>query len=167
MAALDPDESIAPASSSESTIKPRATLKLIREIDEGDDESLDDEDEALRGLLAGSVSDSESESDSDDEKVNGGPSDPKKSMKAQRMSQIRKLVDSVGGGGDSDEDEDVEMGEGVNGVSKKDKGKGKADSDEEEESVEGEDIGVEEFVLCTLDPEKVSAGLRRDEGMAL
>ncbi|KAF2807938.1 uncharacterized protein BDZ99DRAFT_391959 [Mytilinidion resinicola] len=140
---------------------PRATLKLIRERidplgdDDSDDDDYDDDIDAIRARLGITEEDDEDEdedseeSDSDDEK-NGGPSDPSRSKKAI----VEKLKKALKGKEDMDLD-DVPNGL-ANGI-KSEKGKGKAsdvvslgdDSDEE-----SEDDEIEEFVLCTLDPEK-------------
>ncbi|RDL34532.1 uncharacterized protein BP5553_07660 [Venustampulla echinocandica] len=152
MAAIDPSEPAELEDTPNGTSRPRATLKLIRQVEDSDDEDDEDDEEAMRALLAQSSSDEDSESD---EEANGGPSDPSKSKKARKQAALEQLIESLKGDA-SDED----MEDAPNGiVSKKanKKGKAKATSDDEEsedESDDGEDLDVEEFVLCTLDPEK-------------
>jgi FK506-binding nuclear protein len=82
---------------------------------------------------------------------------PSKSKKARKAAALQQLMDSIGGASD-EEMEDAPNG--TNGTKLDKKGKAKATSDDEEESDEEsdddeEEIEVEEFVLCTLDPEKV------------
>ncbi|KAI9673871.1 MAG: peptidylprolyl isomerase fpr4 [Caeruleum heppii] len=158
MAAIDP--SAEPQSESTNGKGPaRATLKILRQggFDEISDEDSDEEDEYLRGLLG-------EDSDEDDEEsidqMTGEPSDPAKSKKArkqQAMADIKKALEE-------DSDNEMELDGPANGVSGKpskgDKGKGKAkatdedEEDEEDSDDEGEELEVEEFALCTLDPEK-------------
>jgi FK506-binding nuclear protein len=156
MAAIDPTDSAAIDQPSGGAV-PRATLKLIRQsIESNEDDSEDDEDDDdyMRALLAGS----EPDSDDSGEETNGGPSDPTKSKKAQKQAALMELLQSVDKGSD-DEMEDVPNG--ANGVKADKKGKAKASSDEQgDEDIsdsDEEDLEVEEFVICTLDPEKVSA----------
>ncbi|KAI9640679.1 peptidylprolyl isomerase fpr3 [Ciborinia camelliae] len=152
MAALDPTE---PADDVEDGVKPRATLKIIRQSSGGDDEDSEDEDEGsddlLRALLADNDSGSDEDSEDDDEEANGGPSDPSKSKKAQKKAALKELLASIG---KDDSDEEMEDASAKKAASK---GKAKATADDEEESEEesedGEDIEIEEYVLCTLDPE--------------
>lgn len=154
MAAIDPSEPAELEDTPNGTSRPRATLKLIRQTDDSDDEDDDEDDEeAMRALLAQSSSDEDSESD---EEANGGPSDPSKSKKARKQAALEQLIESLKG-----DASDEEMGDAPNGIKSK-KGKAKATSDDEEsedESDDGEDLDFEEFVLCTLDPEKVIAWL--------
>lgn len=159
MAAIDP--SAEPQIDEENKL-PRATLKLIRiptdDDEDSEDEDEDDEDysdvdiETIKERLKGIISD-EDEDMSDDSEVetNGGPSDPVKSKKAKAAALSKKLQEELAA-----EEMDISMTNGVNG-----KGKGKAHdhgSDEEcdsDDSDMDEDDEPEEFVLCTLDPEKV------------
>ncbi|KAF2124159.1 hypothetical protein P153DRAFT_390706 [Dothidotthia symphoricarpi CBS 119687] len=154
MAAIDP--SAAPQVDEEHKV-PRATLKIIRVPMDFDDEEDDDEDydpEDVEAIVAklranGALPDADSdmsEDDSADEK-NGGPSDPAKSKKAIRAAIAKKLQEDL-------EDEDMDVDSSVTG-----KGKAKitdddvSDDDDEDDS-DDEDDEAEEFVLCTLDPEK-------------
>ena len=158
MAAIDPTaESKGP-----SDAPLRATLKVFRQplMDEfeDDDEDDDEDDESFDAdemdrILAGE----DSESSDDDEDVNGGPSDPAKSKKAkkeQARKEIKKLLDAEG----MDVDEEDGKPNGINGVSKSEKALGKMPaSDEEEDSeIDSDEEGeIEEFVICTLDPNQV------------
>lgn len=150
MAAIDPSAPIDPEASGGSTVA-RATLKLIREpigpMDDEDDSEGDDDDEYMRALLSGP--DSEEDDSEEDEKA--GPSDPAKSKKARKQAALEELLASIDKD-DSDEDMEDEP--------KKVKGKAKAaaEEDDEEDSDEDdeEDMEIEEFVICTLDAEKVS-----------
>ncbi|TAQ88219.1 Peptidylprolyl isomerase [Chlorociboria aeruginascens] len=153
MAAIDPSAPAEIDENSDGATRPRATLKIIRQSSEGSDNDEEDDDpDYLQSLLA--ASDSEEE-DSEEEELNGGPSDPAKSKKAQRQAALQQLMDSIHG--DSDEEMEDTIN-GTNGTKEDKKGKAKATSDEEEDSEEesddGEDIEIEEFVLCTLDTEK-------------
>lgn len=161
MAAIDPTAAVQEV---EGQKAPRATLKLIRETDDDDDEDDEDYDEhdferIKAGLIGAGVlddddedmseDDDEDEDDSEDER-NGGPSDPAKSKKAKVEALMKKLMEN-------DDEMDVDdLTNGVNGT--KSKGKARALDDEEISSDEDDDDEgeVEEFVLCTLDPEKVS-----------
>ncbi|KAF2834875.1 hypothetical protein M501DRAFT_943426 [Patellaria atrata CBS 101060] len=158
MAAIDPT---APPKDQDGTPgPPRATLKLIREqgyppfLDDEDEESGSDGDDvdSIRRRLMGAISDDEDESE-DDEDVNGGPSDPAKSKRARAEALVKKLLEGAEG------DDDEEMDDAPNGVNgtKVNKGKAKAVDDDDESISDIEDDmedGVEEFVICTLDPEK-------------
>ncbi|KAM3077126.1 peptidylprolyl isomerase fpr3 [Clarireedia jacksonii] len=137
MAAIDPSE---PGEEAEAGARPRATLKIIRQSSAPEEDSEDEDDE---------------EESSEDEEANGGPSDPAKSKKARKQAALEQLMASI-----SKDDSDEEMEDAANGTKKADKkGKAKAagsDAESEEESDDDDDEGieVEEFVLCTLDPEK-------------
>ncbi|ORY15957.1 hypothetical protein BCR34DRAFT_622564 [Clohesyomyces aquaticus] len=160
MAALDPS---AVPQLDEDYKTPRATLKLIRmamseeDYDEDDDEDMDDDDiERIKARLQGIISDEdsemsdESEDDSEEEK-NGGPSDPAKAKAAKRAALAKKIQEELAA-----EEMHLDKPNGVNG-----KSKGKAKAIEGEDSSDDEEIDsdedgeeTEEFVLCTLDPEK-------------
>jgi FK506-binding nuclear protein len=154
MAALDPTEPAEVNENSPSTATPRATLKIVRQP-LGDE----DDDEYMREILGDDESDSEDE-DEDEEEVNGGPSDPSKSKKARKEAALKQLIESID---TADSDEEMEDGpNGLNGLTANKKGKAKATDDDDEESDEDsedddEEVEVEEFVLCTLDPEKASS----------
>ena len=154
MAAIDPGTSRLYSHSDDPVH--RAMLTLIRESIDDDDESDEDYDDvdAIRARLAGAISDEEDEDEEDedsDEEKNGGPSDPARTKKARKeaaMREIKKLL----------EEEEMDLDNtpnGVNGI-KANKGKGKA-TDLDEDSSEDEDLEreMEEFVICTLDSEKV------------
>jgi len=166
MAAIDP--SAEPEGDEDELTRPRATLKVLRlpmgeDYDDEYDESgsdLDDEEMDIDDMdeQFGDVDDLDSE-DSDEEAVNGESSDPSKSKQARReiaREQIKKLMEEEG------IDADAMLPNGVNGALKSKKAKGKMPaSDEDEEEDEDSDFDdpegeIEEFVLCTLDPEKVS-----------
>lgn len=159
MAAIDP--SAEPQIDEEHKV-PRATLRIIRvpmdlddDEDDEDDEDFDGEDveSIIAKLRAGGVAlpeeDDDSEDDSEDES-NGGPSDKAKSKKAKQAALKKKLAQDLA-------EDEMEI-DAVNG-----KGKGKIsaeeDSDEDDldddEDEDDEEDEVEEFVLCTLDPERV------------
>ncbi|KAK3674510.1 peptidylprolyl isomerase fpr3 [Recurvomyces mirabilis] len=149
----------------------RATLKVIRQplgmeddYDSEDDEEGDEFDvDRMDAMFAGAEDD---EDDDEDEDLAGGPSDPAKSKKARVEAMIRKLAEEEGMDVDDDEededDEEDAKPNGVNGVkSGKSKGKMPVDIDEDEDEEDDEDDDdldsedyVEEFVICTLDPEK-------------
>ncbi|TGO56296.1 hypothetical protein BOTNAR_0226g00080 [Botryotinia narcissicola] len=151
MAAIDPTE---PADDAEG-VKPRSTLKVIRQSSaEDEEEDSEDEDEGSDDLLRALLADNDSESDEDsedDDEANGGPSDPSKSKKAQKQAALKELLASI-----SKDDSDEEMEDASDKkVAKKGKAKATAEVEEEseDESEVGEGIEVEEYVLCTLDPE--------------
>lgn len=156
MAAIDP--SAEPQIDGEHKV-PRATLRIIRvpmdlddDEDDEDDEDFDGEDveSIIAKLRAGGVAlpeeDEDSEDDSEDES-NGGPSDKAKSKKAKEAALKKKIAQEL--------DDEMEI-DAVNG-----KGKGKisaeedSDEDDLDEDEDDEEDEVEEFVLCTLDPERV------------
>lgn len=153
MAAIDPTAE----PEGEEGAPPRATLKIMRRPIGMDDESDDDSEgsfdaDEMEAMLA---EEDDDDDDEDDEMVNGGPSDPSKSKKA-RVAAIKKmLADEV-----MDVDGEDEKPALTNGVAKSAKSKGKMpasdeDEDEEEDDESDEDGEIEEFILCTLDPQKV------------
>lgn len=161
MAAIDP--SADPEGDEDEVSHPRATLKVMRiplgedysDEDSGSDIDMDDMDAKF-----GDVGDLEDDSDSsDNEDVNGGPSDPTKSKKGKAQAAIAKLLKDEGMDVDSDEDEDIPNG--INGIGKSKKAKGKMpageDEDEDDSEIDSDEEGgeIEEFVICTLDPNKV------------
>lgn len=151
MAALDPFEKIEEVEG-ETPFK-GATLRIIRiPSDDSDDEESDDDEYDMADLLDGINSEED-----DEEDTVGGPSDPAKSSKARKMKLLKEAL-----AGDDSMDVDVKASPKP---SPKAKGKGKAveeevDEDEDDEDDDSEDDdefdGPEEFVLCTLDPTKVS-----------
>ena len=163
MAAIDPSAEPEFTGSALNSTTPRATLKLIRvrqELDDDseEDDSEDDEDDVdvggLRALLNGAVSDDDDDDeDSDsDEEVNGGPSDPSKSKKARKEAAAKAIKEAVEG--------DSHDANGVNGTGTKGKGKAAALDDEDIGMLDAviddmDDEDVEEYVLCTLDPNQV------------
>jgi FK506-binding nuclear protein len=156
MAALDPTE--APEADEEGNLPavPRATLKLVRQRYPDLDEELDDE--YLESLMGGS--DEDDEDDSEDEEANGGPSDPAKSKKAKAAAALKKLMEAAQE--ESDSDEEMADDTKPNGAKASKKGKEPAtssDDDDDDESIDSDAIDLEEFVICTLDTERVS---RRD-----
>ncbi|KAI6874758.1 hypothetical protein KC323_g556 [Hortaea werneckii] len=154
MAAIDPSAE----AEGEEGAPQRATLKVIRQPlgDDYDDDEDDDEfdaDEFERRL----AEEDDEDDNEDDEETNGGPSDPKKSKKARKEAaeaEIRKML--MEEGMDVDEDDSK-----PNGVAKSAKAKGKMPASDEEDDEDDEDDDdmsdegeVEEFVICTLDPQK-------------
>lgn len=167
MAAIDP--SAEPEGDDGEVARPRATLKVLRlPLGEDDDDSDDDLDiDELDAQFGESDSEEDSEDD-DDEDLNGGPSDPAKSKKARQeaaAAQIKQLLMDEGMDVDDDED-DEDIPNGINGTTKSSKALGKLpkgdddeDEDEDDSDLDEDDMGaeIEEFVICTLDPEKVSS----------
>ena len=167
MAAIDPSAEPEFSGTATSDSAVRATLKLVRqpmdmeddeddedEDDEEDEEGDSDEDNILRTLLNGALS--EVEHSSSDEEKNGGPSDPAKTKKARKEAAFEQLKKALAE--DRAESMDVDGAKGTNGIgAKADKGKVKATGNEPDDSEEGdsEDLEIEEFVICTLDPSKV------------
>lgn len=152
MAAVDPTEE--PEADEEGNVPavPRSTLRLVKQRFGGDleDEEDDFDEEQLRALMAGSADDEE-DSDDDDE-ANGGPSDPsKKKGTAQLLEALKNAQDED----ISDDDMD---GAKPNGKSKKGKERASDDDDEDEEDDsedDEDDEDLEQFVICTLDTERV------------
>lgn len=160
MAAIDPSA----IPEGEEGQMPRATLKVIRQplgmdddYDSEDDESDFDVDQ-MDALLADGEDDDD-EDDDEDEDLAGGPSDLSKTKKAKVEAAIRKLAETDGMDVDELDSEEEGMTNGVNGI-KSLKAKGKmpaSDEDEDEDDeddMDSEDF-MEEFVICTLDPQKV------------
>ena len=175
MAAIDPSAEPEHTSAVNGDAKPRATLKLVYDTNPGQDSDSDGDSEVdaeyLKALLAGRrpEDDDEEEEDDDssseDEEKNGGPSDPSKTKKARKEAAMQQMLKSLAEAQDDSEDEmDIDKSPQVNGLSKKsklDKGKGKAVAEDSGDESLGEDEtedsmdGMEEVVVCTLDPEKV------------
>ncbi|KAF2115318.1 hypothetical protein BDV96DRAFT_493403 [Lophiotrema nucula] len=151
MAAIDPSADFIVEGDNKTA---RATLKLIRATpsfeDDSDEDDLDDI-EAIKARLAGVISDDDSdlsEEEESEEEKNGGPSDPVKAKQAKREAFQKKLQEEL----DAEAMDVDSLTNGVNGT--KSKGKAKASDDgisSEEDDSEDEH---EEFVVCTLDPEK-------------
>jgi FK506-binding nuclear protein len=135
----------------------RSTLKLIRvpnELfnDESDDSDYDDIES----------DEDEDEESSDEEEVNGGPSDPSKARKSNKLDLVKAIAeqDSDFDSEDEEEDDAKEEATAKAALMKILKGKGKvvgdADKDGDEDDDDDEDsLELEEVVICTLDPEKV------------
>lgn len=152
MAAIDP------SAESEGDVK-RATLKIIRQPldmdDYSDDESDEDFDAAEMDALLAEGSDDDDDESEDDDEANGGPSDPKKTKaarKAAAQAAIKKLLEQ------DEMDVDEAQTNGVNGK-KSSKALGKMPASDEEDDDEDDDsedgAEIEEFVICTLDPNQV------------
>ncbi|QIW98493.1 hypothetical protein AMS68_004011 [Peltaster fructicola] len=145
MAAIDPSAE----AEGEEGAPVRATLKIIRLPLTEDDFDVEDEEDfdpdEMDAILAGAEEDSEDEDDDDEDddlETNGGPSDPSKTKKARKAAAeaaIQKLLEAEGMDVDEDDDEDV------NGVD---------DDEDDEDSDDDDGAEIEEFVICTLDPQK-------------
>ena len=159
MAAIDTSEEYEPEEGdAPKTDNKRCVLKVIRlpyDVEEEDDSEFDSEEEdQLKALINGNMSDSEEdeEEDSDDEMVNGGPSDPEKSKKARREAAAKALKEAL-----AVSPEEFGMDDLNN------KGKGKLaslvdeDDEDDDEDEEDESSEIQEFVLCTLDPNNVGS----------
>lgn len=158
MAAIDPSAPPKHSGTANGDVPARATLKIIYDPTgplEDDDDSSQDSDERLymESLIQ---DDDEDESDSEEEGKNGGPSDPSKRAKARKQAAAEQMIKAIAEN-DSDNDMSIDGGSGINGVvSKINKGKGKATEDDEGDSdAEHSADGLDELVLCTLDPDKV------------
>lgn len=171
MAAIDPSFAPEHTGMANGDIKSRATLKLVYETNPGQDsdsdEGSDEDEDYLREFLTGREFDDEDddiESSDDDEEKNGGPSDPSKTKKARKEAAMQQMIKALSEAKDDSESEmDVDESPKTNGLSKKskaNKGKGKAVAEESEDESLGEDDtedsddGMEEVIVCTLDPEK-------------
>ena len=166
MAAIDPTATPEHTGTTNGDTRPRATLKIIfepTELDDDEDSEGSEDENYLNTLLqAGESEDDENEDDSssDEEEKNGGPSDPLKTKKARKQAAVEQVMKALAES-NSDDEMEVDGASGPNGVlSKAKKGKAKA-TDEDEESSDEENTagleGMEEQVLCTLDPTKVCA----------
>lgn len=157
MAAIDPSAPPNYSGTANGDTPPRATLKIIYDPSGplyDDDFSQESDEELLESMM------DDDELSSEEEGKNGGPSDPSKTQKARKQAAAEEMMKALASkDSDSDDDMIVDGHPKANGVlSTLNKGKGKANedfgvsSDEEEE----EDLdGMEELVLCTLDPTKV------------
>ncbi len=151
MAAIDPTAEPEFEEGDEKKI-PRATLKLIRVPAElfDDDDSEDSDYDEMEG-------DEEEESSAEEEEVNGGPSDPSKAKKPNSLHLVQAIAEQ--GSDDEEGDSSEEEAAAKSALMKFMKGKGKATEDGEEADDDDEDsLELEEVVICTLDPEKVSDG---------
>ncbi len=171
MAAIDPSATPEHTGTVNGNITPRATLKLVYDPqgpgdEESSEEDSEDEEKFLEALLKGRGSDDaedeeDEESSSDDEK-NGGPSDPSKTKKARQEAAMQQMMMTLAELNDGEDDVDMESSPKTNGLSnhKSNKGKGKALAEDVDASMSDDDSersleGMDEQVLCTLDPQKV------------
>lgn len=173
MAALDPTQ--APEADDNGNIPaiPRSTLRLVKPAFPGlDDDEGDEDDEWDKEYMKAMLNSSDDE-DEDEEEVNGGPSDPAKSQKQRKAAALKDLIAAT-----KDSDEADLKPNGVKGKksndSKKGKGKGKAklveeeevemededeedeDDDDDEDDESDDEANLEDYVVCTLDTERVS-----------
>ena len=157
MAAIDPSAPPKYSGAANGDTPARATLKIIYDptgpLDE-DDSSQDSEERMYMESLI--RDDDEDESSGEDEEKNGGPSDPSKSNKARKQAAAEQMMKAVADNL-SDDEMNIDGDSKTNGVlSKINKGKGKATEEDEEDIDDGNNIdGLDELVLCTLDPNKV------------
>ena len=148
MAAIDPNEEL------DNDMPKRATLKLIKirapefDSDDDDDDFDDDDVAAIERRLGLTSEDDDDDDEESDEERNGGPSDPEKTKKARAEALIKALIND-------EEIDDFELANGINGIMSS-KGKAKAVEDELDEDEDSEDEDIKEYVICTLDSEKVS-----------
>jgi hypothetical protein len=159
MAAIDP--SATPEGDEGAPV--RATLKIIRQpliYDDSEDDE-DDENDFDPAEMERMLAEESSDDDEDDEEdAAGGPSDPTKTKAARKAAAreaIKKLLE-----GDDGMDVDETKSNGIK--SAKARGKMPAsdedddDEDDDEDDSDLEDMEggeIEEFVICTLDAEKV------------
>lgn len=155
MAAIDPS-AVPEYDDDDDRKQPRSTLKLIRVPAELFDEDSEDSD-------FDDMEEDEDEESTDDDEVNGGLSDPKKSKKGASKRVKDALAENEAANGDSEEDEDEDEGDSEDEAAAKAallkimKGKEKANGDEDISDLDEEDsLEMEEVVVCTLDPEKVT-----------
>jgi len=158
MAAIDPSAE----PEGEEGAKARATLKIIRQpliLDDSEDEESDDDDDddfdpaEMERMLAEETSDDDDESEDD---AASGPSDPTKTKAARKAAAreaIKKLL----------EQDEMDVDEAKPNGIKSAKARGKMPASDEDDDEDNEDDSeddmegaeIEEFVICTLDPEKV------------
>lgn len=157
MAAIDPSAPPKHTGTANGDTPARATLKIIYDptgpLDE-DDSSQDSEERLYMESLI--RDDDEDGSSSEEEERNGGPSDPSKRDKARKQAAAEQMMKAVADNF-SDNEMSIDGDPHTNGVlSKIQKGKGKATEEDEEGSEDEHDVdGLDELVLCTLDPNKV------------
>ena len=152
MAAIDPSAEPEFIGSAINSTTPRATLKLIRQPLGMEDDSDSDDDDDLPGLLNGDLEDTDDESD--DEETNGGPSDPSKGKKAREEAAKKALKEAL-----QETIDKEELTNGINGVGAKSKGKAIANGDDDINMSDESDLEesvMEEQVVCTLEPSRVS-----------
>lgn len=168
MAALDPSAAPKHTGTANGDALLRATLKIVYEpVDPNEDSDGGSEDEKyLKALLQGqdgSEGNEKEDSSSDEEEKNGGPSDPSKSRKARKQAAVEQMMKALAekNSDDSDDEMGMDNASDANGVvSNTKKGKAKATEEHREngdDEDEDEEEGLEELVLCTLDPIKVCA----------
>ena len=175
MAAIDPSAKSADTSATGKDSPARATLKMVYDPsgpESHDSDDSDDEDSYIKALQDGIESDglsNEEEEDDDDissdeEEEKAGPSDPSKSPRARKEAAAQSILDALAeqdSEDDSDDEMKIDSSPKINGIGsvRQNKGKGKAKAEdleeEDDESIEDGVDGIEEMVLCTLDPAKV------------
>lgn len=157
MAAIDPSASPRHSGTANGDTPARATLKILYDpndpLDEDDSSQGSEEFLRMESLIG---DDDEEELSSEDEERNGGPSDPSRSNKARKQAAAEQMMKAIAEN-DSDNEMSVDSDPLTNGaLSKLKKGKGKATEEDEEGSDDEDDVdGLDELVLCTLDPDKV------------
>lgn len=157
MAAIDPNAPPKHRVTTNGDTPARATLKIVYDPTGplNDDDSSQDSDERLymESLIR---DDDDDESDSEEEGRNGGPSDPSRRAKARKQAAAEQMMKAVADNY-SDNEMSIDGDPNMNGVlSKIKKGKGRATEEDEEGSDDEHDVdGLDELVLCTLDPDKV------------
>lgn len=160
MAAIDPSASPKHSDTANGDVPARATLKIIYDptgpLDEDDDEDSSQDSDERRYLETLINDDDEDESESEEEEKNGGPSDPSKTAKARKQAAAEQMMKAIADN-DSDNEMSIDGDPKTNGaLSKIQKGKGKATEEDEEDSDNEYNVdGLDELVLCTLDPDKV------------
>lgn len=143
MAAIDPDEE--PDNEGGADSSKRATLKIVRPPPGFDADASDDEDD-------------DQDEDSDEEEVNGGPSDKEKARKLKEAAALKDMEDAMDEDDQDDEDDDEDEGDFdlKAAISKLVKGKAPATDDDEDDDESDEAVGLDETVVCTLNPGSVS-----------
>jgi FK506-binding nuclear protein len=142
MAAIDPTEEV-DEDVETSGVKPvRSTLKIVRVVGSEDLSDSDEEDDEEYMM-----EEDEDEESSDDEEVNGGPSDPEKVKKALEAAAMKS---SSSDEESDDDDAPIDIKDALKRIAK-----GKAPATDDDDDSEDEEIEMDEFVVCTLDTEKV------------
>ncbi|KAI9668384.1 MAG: peptidylprolyl isomerase fpr4 [Alyxoria varia] len=151
MAAIDPGEKWETNQGIEKDMKQRATLKMI--VMHPPEPSIDGEESD-----SDIYDEEEDESESDDE-LNGGPSNPKKKTLGKQLSDAKDAITKKLSGGDSMDVDGIDDAAEVKGKGKsKAKAKAKAtelpsdESDVSDDDEDADNVDIEEFVVCTLDP---------------
>lgn len=146
MAAVDPTEEPEADDDGKVPAIARSTLRIVKQAIPGLEDEDDEMDDDLAALLGG-------DDESDEDEPNGGPSDPAKAKKQKQAAALRKLIEAAQEEEDDDEEMEDAKPNGIKGKGKAARGDASDDDESDDDSEDGADL--ENFVLCTLDTERV------------